>query len=237
MNSKQASVAEDTQRFSGEAERLYKQVIAAIDAKSQLGDLLNSAADAVYIKSSEGQIVVANDQYEKLFAGAVSAVGRFSSDFLNETIKPVSHASDLLILSGCTRAEFSHPGKDIAGRSVRLQSFKRTLLGAGHPRMAIFGITRIMEVIAAPTSDEQRSLDLSRKWVLFQSLDSRDRGIAVRIAHGQRHRKIATDLGVSEKTIDNRRAVVLGTLKLDAPLDLVKLMVRLQDNGFADFGL
>ncbi len=221
--------------FSAAATTLYDRVVKAIQSKSDIKAVIDASNDCVYLKTADGQILFSNAAYEALISGAVTPVGRYSDAFLNGTTKPVSASSDALIVSGCIQAEFEHPGRDVDGRDVMFRTFKKSLLGVGHPNMAIFGVTRIVAVLGQP--EHQKILDLARSWNLFQALDARDREIAKLVAQGEKPRAIAAKFEVSEKTVENRRNAALKALSLDSPIDLIKLLVRLQDNGFCDFGL
>ena len=139
-----------------------------------------------------------------------------------------------MILAGCTNTIFEHAGRDVDGRSVLCRTYKQSLLGLGHSQLAIFGATKVMHL---ESESAQKILDLARYWQLFQGLDGRDREIAKMLASGERIKTISQQFDVSEKTIDNRRNVILGQLSLVKPTELTKLLVRLQDNGFYDFGL
>lgn len=196
--------------------------------------ILDSFPHAVCVKSSKGLVLHSNVQYQQVFGGELSAVGRLSQSYLDQTIVPVSKSSDDLILAGCTRMEFEHAGCDADGRSLQLRTYKQSLLGAGHPQLAIFSSSMITRVEKAST---QKILGLARHWQLFLRLDARDQEIAKMLAQGERIKTVSAQFDVSEKTIDNRRNVILSQLALSRPTELTKLLVRLQDNGFSDFGL
>lgn len=227
--------ADRASSFAVEVDRLYQVIVDTIREPGDVHPIVERYQDAVYVKAADGQLVLTNRSYEEIFAGPVSALGRFGKDFLDATLKPASRCSDQLIISGCTQVEFEHYGRDANGRSLVFRTLKRSLLGAGHPKMAILGVTRILEV----TEDErlQQILSLSKYWYLFSRLHARDREVAGAISRGEKIKTIAARLDLSEKTIENRRAAILAKLSLETPLDLVKLLVRFQDNGFADFGL
>ena len=181
-------------------------------------------------------MLLTNTRYERTFAGSQSSVGRFAEAFLDKTLLGVSRSSDEMIIAGCGELFFSHTGLDARGRVVKLESFKGSLLGAGHSNWAIFGVAHLLE-ISKEDDPSFKLLPLSNSWRLFSGMKDRERQTAVLIAKGTRIKDIATDLGVSEKTVDNTRASVLEKLGLEQPADLIKLLVRIQDNGFADFGL
>lgn len=213
---------------------LFERLVEAIRSTSS-EQLFGDVEDAVYVKSADGQIVLCNPAYDKIFGGDLKAVGRNASAFLDQSVFVLSKASDDLILSGADRLEFSHTGRNSAGDSLSMVTFKKSLLGMGHPRMAVLGVTRVEEVV--PANQAAKIQSLNDAWKQFQTLDLRDRELAKGIVAGMKIRELAEQLDVSEKTVENRRNAIFRTLSIDGATDLVKIMVRLQDNGFCDFGL
>ncbi len=217
-----------------EVRHLARQLKAGFETTANAIGILDQSEHCVYLKSADGQVLLANSNYDKCFCRGQSAVGRYGHSYLDEMIGPVSQQSDALILSGCSFIQLNHVGRDGEGQDVQLQTVKLSLLGEGHAKAAILGLTKVMHV----GNDEQtlRIVSLAHSWRTFQSLDERDRQIAVEIAHGAKAKGLALKFTVTEKTIDNRRAKLLEALGLKNPMELARLLVRLQDNGFNDFG-
>jgi len=222
-------------RFAVECTQAFDTFISALKNNEPIQPVLESIGDALYIKSPDGQIIYSNQIYVNVFGGGSSVIGRFGEDFLTATIVPVSRASDDLITQGCTLAEFEHPGIDSQGRHVLFRTFKQSLREAKRPELGVFGITRIIEVRAE--GPKNAGPTLTQQWQCFQSLTQEEQTVAIQSVHGHRVSDIASGLNVSTKTVDNRRSTVLKKMKLENLLDLTKLMVRLQDNGYVEFGL
>lgn len=214
---------------------VFERLVSAIRESRSPQDAINNVDEAVYVKSTDGLIVLNNGPYDRYFGGSVSAVGRYAESFLDDSLQLVAEASDELILRGCEYLEFGHSGRSSSGDIVALRTYKRSLLGVGHPKMAILGVTRIEHVTQSNYAEKVQSL--AAAWRAFQELDARDQLIANGIAQGRKIKALAHELNVSEKTIENRRNVIYRTLGVDGPTALVKILVRLQDNGFQDFGL
>ena len=140
-----------------------------------------------------------------------------------------------MIASGCQFVEFEHPGTDAQGRDVLFRSLKRSLLHLKKPNLGIFCVTRIIEVRSSEMTANPPNL--IQQWCVFQTLSEEERDVALQTIRGIRVKEIADRLGVSTKTVDNRRSAVLSKLSVQNPFELTKLMVRLHDNGFTDFGL
>ncbi len=222
--------------FQAEVGQLYKDVLTAIRTRESIASLIDPWHDPIYLKTADGQMLLTNTAYEHTFAGDANSVGRFHSDFLNETIKPIASSSDAMILHGCISVEFDHAGRDQHGRLLMFRSIKKSLLGSGHPRAAILGVSRIIQV-QSENPGAQRLLDLARVWEIFTTLDLREKKVAVLVAKGESVKDMALILDVSDKTIENRRNAAMKKLGIDSQAALIRLMVRFQDNGFQDFGL
>ena len=222
--------------FANEVDELRETLKSAWRNIDPVEPIINAWPDPIYIKSADAQILFANSVYEHTFAGTASSVGRFSADYLNDTIKPVSRRSDALMIAGCTFLEFRHPGRDQDGRSLLLRSIKRSLLGCGHTRAAVLGVTRIVEV-TSEDSPVMKMLDLSAAWERFSKLDQKEIDVATLVSKGESVKHMAKLLGVSDKTVENRRNAAMRAVGANTQADLIRLMVRFQDNGFGDFGL
>lgn len=221
--------------FKQVIQRVCGEVLSSLESGTTLGERLKQEADAVYIKSVEGKILMSNRAYETMFSDEKLTLGRPGSSYLTDSVQEVARLSDNMLLTGCQVIQFDHVGHDSAGRDVRFRTYKRSLLGMGHPTMAIVGVTRLLEVIG--NSGVIRLNTLKDQWKSFSQLDDFDRAIAIGLGRGISVGDIAAEHNVTKKTIENHRAAILKTLKLNSPVELIKLVVRLQENGFGDFGV
>ncbi len=214
---------------------IYQRLVDSVRDATSPQAAVEGFVESVYVKATDGQIVISNQAYDTTFAGSVAAVGRNAKTYLDKSIWHVANASDELIIHGCSHVEFGHVGQTSAGETVAMLTYKRSLLGIGHPKMAVLGVTRIREVVDDGLANRIQSLAAS--WRQFEKLDARDQQIAKGIALGHKVKTLAKELEVSEKTVENRRQVVYRALSINGPTELVRILVRLQDNGFSDFGL
>ena len=221
--------------FKQVIQRVCGEVLSSLESGTTLSERLKQEADAVYIKSVEGKILMSNRAYETMFSDEKLTLGRPGSSYLTDSVQEVARLSDNMLLTGCQVIQFDHVGHDSAGRDVRFRTYKRSLLGMGHPTMAIVGVTRLLEVIG--NSGVIRLNTLKDQWKSFSQLDDFDRAIAIGLGRGISVGDIAAEHNVTKKTIENHRAAILKTLKLNSPVELIKLVVRLQENGFGDFGV
>ncbi len=216
-------------------QRVSTIVMRSIEEGVSLNSQFEDETDAIFIKTVDGKILHTNHVYCTLFSGQQIALGRHASSYLSQSINQIAHHSDEMLLAGAMVVQFDHIGHDTFGREVRLRTFKRTLLGVGHSTMAILGVTRLLDVVG--NTEVFRLQSLKDQWRLFSQLDDLDRAIAIGVGQGITISEIAQNHSVTKKTIENHRNSILKTLHLNSSIDLVKLMVRLQENGFGDFGV
>ncbi len=214
------------------ANRVFEGFLAA-KTSAEAQKALETADCCAFVKSSDGEVLMANSIYEQTFSGRIT-VGRKADSFLEERIATVARHSDQLVLSGSETTLFSHHGQDAQGREVHMHTVKKSLLGCSQPRAAILGLSALQP---ANNDASTRLFKLSQRWEVFKSLPERDREIAIALCKGERSRSLSTIHSVTEKTIDNRRTSVLKELELENVMELARLLTRLQDNGYCDFGL
>ena len=229
------SNSESHDEFVRSARRIGSDIVEAIHNQGLVEDVVRNQLDPIYIKSIDGTILLTNRAYNATFSSTQSPLGRMGSSFLTDSIVSISSLSDAMIADGCASLFFEHVGHDVEGREMRFLTHKRSLLGQGHPTMAILGITRPLELISTGAKKPRHTL--RQHWHAFNGLDELDRNIAVGLARGKNVTAIAVENGVTKKTIENHRAAILRAFGFDSPIDVVKLIVRFQENGFGDFAV
>ncbi|RMF44948.1 MAG: hypothetical protein D6753_01290 [Planctomycetota bacterium] len=221
--------------FARRGMELYARVADAIKREASIAAVADSYPDAVYIKAADSQIVYSNPVYNREFSTSAPAVGRYPTTFLHRSVSAVSQASDLLVLKGADQLEFLHEGCCAKGQGVLLRTFKKSLSSLACPNMAILGITRVERRLETPAAEQQH--DICSAWQAVQQWDARDHLIARKLLAGQRLTEIAEELEVSNKTVENRRNAMYASLEVKSLPEFVKILVRLHDRGFGDFGL
>ncbi|QDV23659.1 helix-turn-helix transcriptional regulator [Aureliella helgolandensis] len=218
-----------------EGQRLLRNITECVRGSVDIQSEIEPNPLCVYIKSSEGQMLYTNSAYERVFGGKMMSAGRLSMAYLNGALQKVAHDSDMLILRGSNYAFADHVGENASGRSMHLQTIKHSLLGVGHPKLAILGITQVLKFFDEQPHSSVRNLE--EYWTAFRLLPERDQQCAVMISLGMKSKAIAEKLNVSDKTVDNRRDAILRSLGLSNPMEMACLLCRFQDNGFGQFGL
>jgi FixJ family two-component response regulator len=72
---------------------------------------------------------------------------------------------------------------------------------------------------------------LSESLLVFQQFDSIDRQICEAIAMGDTTSEIATVVGLTRRSVEVRRAKILERFQFTRPVEIVRLLVRLEENG------
>ncbi len=222
-------------QLNKETDQLASEINEAIRLKYSFMDAINQSQNCVVVKAADGQVLFSNRVFDKYYNDGSTAVGRKMSAILEECVVPISEHSDQLLLRGCESIVLRFPGRDRSGDASHCYIAKRSLLGSGHPKIAILCVTRFEARVSSDTPHMR--LNLAARYRIFERLDQRDRECAVMIASGKRSREIAALFGVSNKTVDNRRTSILRAFGLKNTMELTCLLCRFQDNGFCDFGL
>lgn len=224
-------------KFIPAAQEVLSKTLRCIEKNMAFEAFFEEEAAPIYVKSSDLKIMYSNGAYQSTFAPDASPIGRTADAFLRATIVPVSRDSDDMILRGCTQVFFDHFGHAGNGQAMLLRTAKLSLQAAGHPSFAILGITVVKEVVGPSPDPVSRMAILANQWKAFCQLSSTDREVAVLLARGMNPMQIAGQLDVSKRTVENHRGDILRTLGLESPVDLIKLLVRLQERGFGDLGV
>ncbi|WP_162006775.1 PAS and helix-turn-helix domain-containing protein [Roseimaritima sediminicola] len=218
--------------FMAEGNAIYAVVAEAIRNGNPLEDILEPMPDAIYLTSRDGRLEWANSSFLYLFAGSLDRTVKLAP--VDITYDPLARMSDEMVVAGCEAIEFQHHSYDARHRAVVLRTMKRSLAECGDPRIAIFGMTRIVEIVD-PTGEDPAAR-LRQQWGCFQELSERDQGVLTGLARGEKLKDIATRMRITEKTVDNRRKSALKTLGLKSQVELIAMFVRFHDRGYGDFG-
>ncbi|MCC9603243.1 LuxR C-terminal-related transcriptional regulator [Stieleria sp. JC731] len=223
--------------FVQTANRIAAMIAAALEKGDSFEPLINTESDLIYVKSADQRLLCSNEAYRRVFTPDELPVGRFGASFLHKTIIPISEASDRLILEGCMELLFEHYGRDSEGQLSLFRTAKKSLIGVGQGSFAILGITRVEKTFIDSDNEIAKGALLADQWRRFNELPELDRQIAISLARGMTAMEIAQEREVSKRTIENHRNTILQELGVGSPLEMIKLLVRLQEKGFGDLGV
>ncbi len=196
---------------------------------------VNKHQDCVYLKNEEGMLTWSNQAYNKIFSGPESPIGRHAKAFVDPSILDTSKHTDALILSGSDHLECDHTGSALDGQQYLMRTYKRSLRTLKQPGFSILGITRRIECLGQEQTDTRAFLAQTAQ--TFRELDDRDQEICRLVALGKASSEIGEELGMTGRNADLRRKKAFTALGVEKPVELVRVLVRLQERGYLDLGL
>ncbi len=207
-------------------ERVKAGVVTAIlKWESQEGGELNLEifSDCVYIEDSSGLIVRENQSFRTTFGSGATLFGRTMRR--DEVVRNM----DAILMLGNPWIECRHFSSDALGRICELQTFKRRLDDVGDPELCILGITRVIRIV--DEDETVRQLTLKEQFAMYKTFDEVDHTICAMFSAGETTKDIAETVGLTTKSIENRRNRMMRILGLSHPIEIVKFLVRLEENG------
>lgn len=224
-------------RFLESASKIMTAVVAMIADGTAMDQVLGSEPDCVYLKSADGTVLYNNVACQQMFSKASQMVGRRARTMVSESLAQISNMTDSMIMTGCPHIMCCHLGHSEAGELLRMSTAKYTLLGLGHPSLAILGVTRIHEKLSENGDTRVQLNSLVMNWHQFQKLNPMHRQTAIQLVCSNSLQSIAESRGVSKRTIENHRRIIFEALDVATTVELAKLLVQFQANGFGDLGV
>lgn len=221
--------------FQQAVQEITEAVFAGLQGDRMRLEQIHEHEDCVYLKNEEGTLTLVNDAYLKFFSGPESPIGRHAKSFLDSTIIDVSKHTDALILAGSDHLECDHTGAGADQQTYMLRTYKCSLRPLKQPGFAILGITRPLQMIGEEKTTPRAIM--AQLAQAFRDLDDRDREICRLIALGKSSVEIGEEMGMTSRNVDIRRKKGFAALKVEKPVELVRILVRLQERGYLDLGL
>ncbi|WP_442511457.1 LuxR C-terminal-related transcriptional regulator [Novipirellula sp. SH528] len=187
---------------------------------------LSRFTDCVYIKDAHGCIIRENQALCDAFANGGTMIGH------KVGIDDTCNHLDAILLLGNPWVECQHYAPNGDGRMCVLQTYKRRLDEINDPAFCMLGISRILGFV--DKEEDVRRLSLREQFAVFNSLDDIDHTICHMIAEGESTKDIAASVSLTTKSIENRRQRIMTSLGLRRPVEIVKLLVRLEENRMID---
>lgn len=188
--------------------------------------------DCVYLKNRDRVVVYVNSKYMEFYGPKKLPIGNRGEVYLEKAIAAVGIQTDLMIAEGYRSVEIDHIGPSADGTLHLLRTFKRSTAEFGRPEIWILGITRPVARFNTPGATV--NLTLAEYAKLYLQLTEEEAEMCRLFAMGEATRVIADVQGVSSRTIELRRQKVLEQFGFHRPIEIVKLLVRLQASGFID---
>lgn len=192
-------------------------------------DWLEKFESCVFVKNSQRIVVHANSAFRELIAGGALPMGVQSDGFLAKPFRRISQASDALILGGVKSLELEHIGYDSHGTECLFVTFKRRLDELRDPSLCFIGISRPLAVTSAATTGKR--LSLAEQKAVFSKLDKTDQAICRLYYGGATTKSIAESVGLTPRSVEVRRQKILDEFEFSRPVEIIKLLTRLEENG------
>ncbi|EKK04124.1 transcriptional regulatory protein [Rhodopirellula baltica SH28] len=183
----------------------------------------------VFLLDRERRLIAWNQALEDLFVEVeFTATETLPSGLPGEMVQMLLGGSELIAL-GAFELDYSFQSKDDRGRMCvwDVGSIRREFHSGGSAISAT--LVRPVALLKADATEE--GLSLSESLLVYQQFDSVDRQICEAIAMGDTTGDIATMVGLTRRSVEVRRAKILERLQFTRPVEIVRLLVRLEENG------
>jgi hypothetical protein len=214
--------------WSEERDAIVKHVLfwGQGDRKSPLN--LSGFESCIGIKNIHRHFVYENPWLRELISGSESLVGKTAHSELDPKTRKLSQTSDDLIIDGVSSLEIDHLGS-FRGKTWSFLTYKRRLDELKDSDYAILLITRPIALLGQSEPDHQRSLnDLL---ILLNQLDEVDRTICLGCGNGDSAKDIAAQVGMTTRSVELRRQKMLEVFGFSRPIEIAKMLVRLEERG------
>lgn len=187
----------------------------------------------IAIRNTERVITVDSPRFREFMMGGQTATGRIQQQRFASSFQKFTETTDCLILDGVQSIELEHHGSGVDGRLYTFQTYKRRLDELQNSNYAILSICR--PIACAEPLDRRPSL--SESLLTLRQLDSVDQTICKYYSMGESTKDIAAAVGLTTRAVEKRRQRILDTFGFQRPIEIVKMLVRLEENGLIDAGL
>lgn len=219
--------------FEEEKREVYQAVCDWHRSGADLSRLnLDRFESLVAIKNHQRVVTYDNAPLRDFVLMGQSTRGTNPDPHLSPHVAKASQLSDQMILEGVLAVEVEHLNIWRQGRTVVMTTYKRRLDALKNPAYSILLVSRIKGY--ADSIHIDRRLNLNDSLIVFQQLDDIDRRICRGYARGESTREIAATVGLTSRSIEMRRQKIMELLSVDKPIEIVKTMVRLEENGLLD---
>ncbi|WP_430453526.1 helix-turn-helix transcriptional regulator [Rhodopirellula europaea] len=183
----------------------------------------------VFLMDDERRLIAWNQTLEDLFVEVeFTATESLPSGLPSEMVQMLMGGGELIAL-GALELDYSFQSKDDRGRMCvwDVSSIRREFASGD----SAISATLVRPVALLKADATEQGLSLSESLLVYQQFDSVDRQICEAIAMGDTTGEIATMVGLTRRSVEVRRAKILERLQFTRPVEIVRLLVRLEENG------
>lgn len=190
---------------------------------------LDGFESLVAIKNVQRIITYENLSFRRYMNFGRSAEGLRAEQFLSPHVAKVSQSTDQLLLDGVILLQIEHLNLWEGNKTISMVTFKRRMDDLKNPACAILVVARAKDYVRS--NEFERKLGLNEALVLLQQLDEKDKRICKGLLHGDTTKETADSIGMTPRAVELRRQRIMDLFHFDRPIEIVKLLVRLEENG------
>jgi hypothetical protein len=212
--------------FEDEKQAAVKLALESLQAGDVNFDHINVP---VLTLSNHRVITSENAAFRDLFLNGRTGIGFRTDVLFPPPFRKVDHATDALILDGVASVEMEHIGVLHDGRPCTFLTYKRRLDELKNPSFSILVVSRPLAILGDSEVEKRRSLN--ELVSILRQLDEIDQFICRAYGKGDSTKDIACSVGLTSRSVELRRQKILDQFGFDRPIEIVKLLVRLEEHG------
>jgi hypothetical protein len=141
----------------------------------------------------------------------------------------LDECTDQALEGGANMLSFGHDAQAADGRYFRWSTLKTRIFGQHDVDFCWLTITRPVSLLASAAAMPCQLL--SEQLLMYRQLGQTDRRICQGIAVGDLTEEIAAHVGLTRRSVEVRRSKILEHFGFSKKVQIVRLMVRLEENG------
>jgi hypothetical protein len=215
--------------FADEKKEIFDYLIHWHRAGGNVEANLDRFESMVAVKNTKRILTMSNLPFRTAFAGGRSVVGRGSETVLSGQVSSISGNSDQLLIDGVEWLEMEHLDYWDGVDQCLFVVHKRRLDEIKDPDYAILVISRVKSKVIH--ADQRKVLKLTEIAAIINQLGPIDLAICRGCERGDSLKEIAASVNLTTRSVENHRQRIMESLGFTRPVEIVKVMVRLEENG------
>ncbi|MBB3206944.1 DNA-binding CsgD family transcriptional regulator [Rhodopirellula rubra] len=201
---------------------------AADGALNEHLDALNLSA-SVFVSTNDRILLGYNRIAGQYNAFELSMLGRRTPNHPSGSSRYLDETTDKALLGGARVLWYEHEAPAANGHWFRWSTLKMRVLENQSRSFCLLNLSRPVQLL--PEVKALPSRMLNEQLVMYRQLDETDRRICEGIAVGDSTAEIAAAVGLTRRSIEVRRGKILEHFGFSRKVQIVRLLVRLEENG------
>lgn len=196
---------------------------------SEHSENLDEQAGLHLTKSCDGRVVQASPGLRERFFPSVGIAEIDELELPADGDGQFLKHADEMVIQYRQAVSLRFTAKAADGSAIRLITNRMPLVNADNEVIGV--LCSYSEQPVAPETDMETVIDIDRITRKFDILEPRERDLAQRLSCGAINKQLAGHFGVSVRSIENWRRILLTKLGVETIADLTRLVVRFEDFG------